>query len=110
MSSTQMLKGVLEGCLLAVISEGEAYGYEMIEKLNRYGITMVSEGSMYPLLIRMQKEELLQSEMKDSPSGPRRKYYTLTKKGEQKLKEFMERWAELSQSVNRLLEGKGEEK
>ncbi len=108
MSSTQMLKGVLEGCLLAVISEGEAYGYEMIEKLNSYGITMVSEGSIYPLLIRMQKEELLQSEMKDSPSGPRRKYYTLTEKGKKELNEFMERWAELSQSVNRLLEGKGE--
>ena len=108
MSSTQMLKGVLEGCLLAVISEGEAYGYEMIEKLNSYGITMVSEGSIYPLLIRMQKEELLQSEMKDSPSGPRRKYYTLTEKGQKELNEFMERWAELSQSVDRLLEGKGE--
>ncbi|WP_028402648.1 PadR family transcriptional regulator [Ectobacillus panaciterrae] len=108
MSSTQMLKGILEGCLLAVISEGETYGYEMIEKLTKYGITMVSEGSIYPLLIRMQKDGLLDSVMKDSPSGPKRKYYTLTAKGKKELQEFINRWQDLSGSVNRLLQGKGE--
>ncbi len=55
MSTSQMLKGILEGCLLAIISEGEIYGYEMSEKLAKYGFTMASEGSIYPLLIRMQK-------------------------------------------------------
>ncbi|MFD3447559.1 PadR family transcriptional regulator [Microbacteriaceae bacterium 4G12] len=93
--------------MLAVISEGETYGYEMIEKLAKYGITMVSEGSIYPLLIRMQKEGLLQSVMKDSPSGPKRKYYTLTESGEVELQAFIERFRSLSQSVNRLIEGKG---
>lgn len=52
MSTSQMLKGILEGCLLAIISEGEIYGYEMSEKLAKYGFTMASEGSIYPLLIR----------------------------------------------------------
>ncbi len=56
MSTSQMLKGILEGCLLAIISEGEIYGYKMSEKLAKYGFTMASEGSIYPLLIRMQKE------------------------------------------------------
>ena len=58
MSSTQILKGILEGCLLSIIGKGETYGYEMIEKLNDYGFNMVKEGSIYPLLLRMKKEGL----------------------------------------------------
>ncbi|TCS93595.1 PadR family transcriptional regulator [Hazenella coriacea] len=73
MSSSQMLKGILEGCLLAIISKGETYGYEMIEKLESYGFRMVSEGSIYPVLIRMQKEKWVSSTMKASPTGPKRK-------------------------------------
>ena len=68
---------------------------------------MASEGSIYPLLIRMQKEELITSTMKESPSGPKRKYYTLTEKGEGALDDFMERWEAMQSSVQRLLEGKG---
>lgn len=104
MSTTQMLKGILEGCLLAIIAEGETYGYEMTEKLAQYGFTMVSEGSIYPLLIRMQKEDLVSAEIKASASGPKRKYYSLTPKGEVELRDFVQRWQELSDSVNRLLE------
>ena len=66
---------ILEGCLLAIISEGEIYGYEMSEKLAKYGFTMASEGSIYPLLIRMQKEGLITSVMKESPSGPKKILY-----------------------------------
>ena len=94
MSTSQMLKGILEGCLLAIISEGEIYGYEMSEKLAKYGFTMASEGSIYPLLIRMQKEGLI----------------TLTEKGEEALDEFMDRWETMQSSVERLLEGKGRRK
>ena len=53
--STQMLKGILEGCLLSIISEGEIYGYEMTKKLAHYGFDQISEGSIYPILLRMQK-------------------------------------------------------
>jgi PadR family transcriptional regulator, regulatory protein PadR len=81
MSKSQMLKGILEGCLLAIISKGDIYGYEMIEKLQAYGFTMISEGSIYPVLLRMKKEELVTVETKASPSGPKRKYYSLTDKG-----------------------------
>ena len=59
MSSSQILKGILEGCLLSIISKKDTYGYEMSEKLGEFGFTMVSEGSIYPLLLRMKKEGLV---------------------------------------------------
>lgn len=103
MSSSQMLKGILEGCLLGIIEKGETYGYEMIEKLEAYGFQMISEGSIYPVLMRMQKEGFVQSVMKESPSGPKRKYYTLTDAGQEEYEEFKMRWNNLSDSVNRLV-------
>ncbi|MGE8205765.1 PadR family transcriptional regulator [Heyndrickxia sp. NPDC080065] len=101
-SSTQMLKGILEGCLLAVIVRGETYGYEMIEKLEGFGLNMVSEGSIYPVLMRMQKEGLVTTEMKSSPNGPKRKYYSITEAGVTVLADFQERWFELSKAVHAL--------
>lgn len=106
MNSTQMLKGILEGCLLAVISEEEVYGYEMTKKLELYGFNMVSEGSIYPLLIRMKKDGLVTTTTKSSESGPKRKYYSLTDKGKQQLVTFIGIWGNISSSVNKLLEDK----
>lgn len=106
MNSTQMLKGILEGCLLAVISEEEVYGYEMTKKLELYGFNMVSEGSIYPLLIRMKKDGLVTTTTKSSESGPKRKYYSLTDKGQEQLASFIGIWEDISTSVNKLLEGK----
>ncbi|RIW31999.1 PadR family transcriptional regulator [Bacillus salacetis] len=104
MSSSQILKGILEGCLLSIISKGETYGYEMIEKLYAYGFTMVKEGSIYPLLLRMKKEGLVVTSQKQLPSGgPKRKYYALTDKGKEELTEFTERWDSISKSVHHLL-------
>ncbi|MCF6136612.1 PadR family transcriptional regulator [Pseudalkalibacillus berkeleyi] len=104
MSSSQILKGILEGCLLAIISKGETYGYEMIEKLTKYGFTMVKEGSIYPLLLRMKKEGLVRTTQKSLPSGgPKRKYYSLTHEGEKALAEFNLTWKVISSSVNDLL-------
>lgn len=103
MSSTQMLKGIIDGCLLAIIHNKEVYGYELAEKLEEYGFHSFSEGTIYPLLMRMQKEELVTSTLKKSTAGPRRKYYSLTSKGELELQKFMERWHQLESSVNRVL-------
>lgn len=103
MSSSQMLKGILDGCLLAIIGKGETYGYEMIEKLELYGFRMISEGSIYPVLIRLQKDGFVKSVMKESPNGPKRKYYTLTPSGEEEYREFKKRWENLSESVSRLV-------
>lgn len=70
-TSTQMLKGILEGCLLSIISEGEIYGYEMTKKLAHYGFDQISEGSIYPILLRMQKEQLVTTVTKASATGPK---------------------------------------
>ena len=107
MSSTQMLKGILDGCLLAIINEGEVYGYELAEKLESYGFQYTSEGTIYPLLLRMQKEEFVTTTLKKSTAGPRRKYYSLTKKGEEELEAFIERWNQLSRSVDLIIQRKG---
>lgn len=103
LSTTQMLKGILDGCILAIIKNKEVYGYELAERLENYGFHSFSEGTIYPLLMRMQKEELVTSTLKKSTAGPRRKYYSLTKKGEEELKQFMERWDYLQENVNRVL-------
>ncbi|MTW84475.1 PadR family transcriptional regulator [Virgibacillus dakarensis] len=92
MSTTQMLKGILDGCLLAIIKEKEVYGYELAQKLKDYGFDSFSEGTIYPLLLRMQKEKLITSTLKKSTAGPKRKYYSLTEKGEEELTAFIKRW------------------
>jgi len=103
LSTTQMLKGILDGCLLAIIKDKEVYGYELAEKLESYGFHSFSEGTIYPLLMRMQKEELVTTTLKKSTAGPRRKYYSLTPKGEAELEMFIERWNYLQTNVNRVL-------
>ena len=103
MSQTQMMKGILDGCLLAIIKEKECYGYEMAEELSQYGFDAISEGTIYPLLLRMQREGLVTSVRKDSTAGPKRKYYSLTNKGEQALDHFLKRWTQLEKSVNAII-------
>ncbi|WP_226678419.1 PadR family transcriptional regulator [Mesobacillus jeotgali] len=101
--TTQMLKGILDGCLLSIIKEGEIYGYELAAKLESYGFHSFSEGTIYPLLLRMQKEGLVSTTLRKSTAGPKRKYYSLTEKGEQELEQFIIRWTQLSSSVNTVL-------
>ncbi len=103
MSQTQMMKGIIDGCLLAIIDGNECYGYEMAERLGDYGFDAVSEGTIYPLLMRMQREGLVTSVRRASTAGPQRKYYSLTKEGKQALAEFILRWQQLEKSVNAVL-------
>lgn len=98
--SSQMLKGILEGCILKIIEKKEVYGYEMNIKLKEYGISTVSDGTIYPLLLKLQKQELIVGEMRPSEEGPMRKYYKLTHKGKQQLDIFKNQWSLLSTSVN----------
>lgn len=100
---SQILKGILEGCILSVISRRPVYGYELAETLKRYGL-VVSEGSIYPALMRLSKEGLIQGTMRKSPSGPNRKYYTLTEKGTEVLISFKQDWRDVMRSVERLLQ------
>lgn len=103
---SQMLKGILEGCILYIISQEEVYGYELSTKLNQYGFTFVSEGSIYPFLLRIQKEKLIEGTLKTSNLGPKRRYYHLTEKGLEQLEVFKENWDMVSTTVSRLLGGK----
>lgn len=107
MIPSQMLKGTLEGCILKVISEKETYGYEISESLKEYGFLEISEGTIYPMLLRLEKNGLIVAVKKDSPVGPKRKYFSLTKYGENELKEFYSNWIELSQAVNSVLKNGG---
>jgi len=107
MQTTQMLKGIIDGCILSIIHEGEVYGYELAAKLDSYGFESFSEGTIYPILIRLQKDQLIQSTLKKSTAGPKRKYYSLTEKGVEELAGFQKRWDHLSSTVNQILH-KGE--
>lgn len=101
---TQMLKGVLEGCILEIVSQEETYGYAICEELVQAGFSHINEGIVYPILIRLEKKGLLASEKRPSPYGPKRKYYRLTKSGEGERKEFIRHWTETRVRVDQILE------
>ncbi len=104
-TQSQMLKGILEGCILALMEHREVYGYELGALLEDSGLTFVSEGSIYPLLLRMQREELIEGTLRSEPGagGPPRKYYRLTAKGRDILQQFKEHWGTLKESVDHIL-------
>ena len=93
-----MRKGVLEYCILSILQNGEAYPSEIIEGLKE-GKLIVVEGTLYPLLTRLKNAGLLTYRWEESKSGPPRKYYQLTKIGEQFLKELEITWDELVKAV-----------
>lgn len=107
MSTTQMLKGLLEGCILEIINQQETYAYEITTKLGELGFGEISEGTIYPIMLRMQKNGLISATMRESSSGPKRKYYSLTEAGETALEEFVESWTQLRTAIERLLKGEG---
>jgi len=95
----QMRKGVLEFCILSILSKGDAYPTEIIEQLKEAKLIVV-EGTLYPLLMRLKNEGLLSYRWEESTSGPPRKYYKLTEVGEQFLKELDKTWEELVSAVS----------
>lgn len=102
-TQTQMRKGVLELCILSILSKGDAYPTEIIEKLKGTKLVVV-EGTLYPLLTRLKNTGLLNYRWEESSSGPPRKYYKLTEIGEQYLKELQVSWRELVDAVNKTIE------
>lgn len=103
MIPSQMLKGLLEGCILEIMNQQETYAYVISRELAKCGFGEISEGTIYPIILRLQKKELISATLKDSESGPARKYYRLTEQGKQELEEFKRNWTELSSAVNQLL-------
>ncbi|MEC4175596.1 PadR family transcriptional regulator [Adlercreutzia sp. R21] len=104
-SITEMLKGTLEGCVMQLIDEGDAYGYEITRKLNELGLSDVVEGTVYAILVRLEKRGLVEVEKRPSELGPPRKFYTLNAEGKAELEQFWEKWAYLKSTIDRLKEG-----
>ncbi len=103
---TEMLKGVLEGCVLEIISRKETYGYEITRQLNALGFTDVVEGTVYTILVRLEKNKLVDIEKKPSDMGPPRKFFVLNDAGRKELKNFWDKWAFISSKINELKEKK----
>ncbi|MEG0830363.1 MAG: PadR family transcriptional regulator [Anaerovoracaceae bacterium] len=101
---TEMLKGVLEGCVLEIISRKEIYGYEITRQLNVLGFTDIVEGTVYTILVRLEKNKLLEIEKKQSDKGPPRKFYRLNEEGHKALALFWNKWAFVSEKINSLKE------
>lgn len=99
MKSSQLLKGVLEGCVLLIISQGAIYGYELMQWLHHYGFTTVVGGTLYPLLAKLEKQGQITGKMLASPDGPDRKYFHLTASGIAACEEFEAQWATLLAQV-----------
>lgn len=103
---SQLLKGVLDMCLLAIISEEPSYGYEMADKLSRRGLPLTSEGSIYPTLSRMQRSGLIEGYLVEvDGSGPPRKYYRIAGDGAERLEEWKNEWFELTAGVTQVVKG-----
>lgn len=101
---TEMLKGVLEGCVLELIRRGETYGYEITRQLNALGFADVVEGTVYTILVRLEKNALVDTEKKPSDMGPPRKFFVLNDAGHRELKKFWEKWEFLSSRIDGLKE------
>jgi PadR family transcriptional regulator len=101
-TQVQMRKGILEFCILHIISRGEVYASDMLEELTSAKI-MVVEGTIYPLLTRLRKAGLLEYKWVESTSGPPRKYYKLTDEGKKFLGSLGYTWKELMRSTNRII-------
>lgn len=105
--TTQLLHGVLDMCLLSIIDEQESYGYEMVSKLSERGLDLASEGSIYPLLSRLQKQGLIEGYLVQSSEGPARKYYRMSDEGRETLSLWRDEWHAFSDSVDGVLNGGG---
>jgi PadR family transcriptional regulator PadR len=102
-NDTQIVKGILEGCILKIISKEELYGYKIVEKLNEIGFE-VNEATVYPILSRLENKGHLKVEKRPSPLGPMRKFYFLTQEGNVNLKEFHKTWQRMMKMVNEVME------
>lgn len=104
---TEMLKGTLEGIVLALIARQPAYGYEITAQLKARGFADIAEGTVYALLIRIERKGLVDVEKTPSKKGPPRKVYALNTEGRAYLEEFWTTWSFLAEQLRELREGGG---
>ncbi len=105
MEDTQLLKGVLEGCILGIIAQGETYGYEILSRLDEAGFEDLGEGTIYPIITRLDKNGFISCRKAKSPLGPIRKYYSITDEGKAYLEAFKESYEKVTKTAMRILFG-----
>ena len=103
MDESQLLKGILEGSVLSIIIRGETYGYEILLTLEKYGFKDIYEGTLYPILTRMEKKNIVSCRIGKSPLGPKRKYYSITEYGEKYYENFKLLFKEITTKANNLI-------
>lgn len=102
-NTSQILKGTLEVYILQLIKNKDMYGYEITEQLSNYGLDIVAQGTIYPLLMKLEKENLVTSYLKESNFGPPRKYYSITKEGNKYIVNFKDVWRNISTTITEIL-------
>lgn len=102
---SQLLKGILEGCVLGVIARGETYGYAILARLEECGFTGLLEGTLYPVLTRLEKKGFISCRREKSPYGPMRKYYSVTREGRASLESFRESYGRITTAADAVLRG-----
>lgn len=100
---SQLRKGVLEHCVLALLRDEPKYGVELLAELASVSVMTTSQGTIYPLLSRLRREGLVDTELRESPSGPPRRYYALTALGRTALAEFAGAWPHFRDAVDHFL-------
>lgn len=106
-SISQMKKGALEYCVLALLVDEPRYGFDLVRRLSEIDGLLTSEGTIYPLLTRLRRDDLVDSEWRESTEGPPRRYYKLTAHGHSALGIFRQQWATFRVAVDHLLETGG---
>ena len=102
---SHLRRGSVEYCVLALLRDGEAYGLDIGARLSADGILMNGEGTLYPLLARLRRQGLVETSWRESPSGPPRRYYSLTPAGRQSLHQFTTVWSQFRDAVDSALLG-----
>jgi PadR family transcriptional regulator len=102
---TELRRGVLEYCVLAVVGQKESYAFEIVRVLSGAGGLVTSEGTIYPLLSRLRRDALVTTTWRESESGPPRRYYRLSGQGERALDAFTRDWTRFRVAVDALLAG-----
>ena len=101
---SQMRRGAIEYCVLALLRKEERYGFDLVRSLAETEGLVTSEGTIYPLLARLRGEGLVETRWHESLQGPPRRYYQLTLDGQRALDMFIEQWGRFRDSVDRILE------
>jgi PadR family transcriptional regulator, regulatory protein PadR len=108
--SSQLKKGLVELSVLAALRDGEAYGYQLLQRLSAEPLLATTESTLYPILSRLADEKLVVVRQAPSPSGPPRRYYRLTAQGREHLRQLSQHWDQLSSAVDKLLTNGAPEK